>query len=376
MNHFRILSTLAACLIALACTRQSSEIHVHEGESIQEALDELASRDVTAKKVIVHAGTYRPANKQMAFIWLNKNHDGITLEARGKVTLTAANPNIVSKQHIGYPAAVNHVIYIGDGVTDRTVVRGFEITGANGFDTTLREMEIEPNRELVRQFIYYADGGGIKVFGNSYPRIENVRVYKNMTRICGAGISIEQMGRSKHPVVIKDSIFEDNRVRLTGAAIDLLPGSRAELENVLVLNNRSNQDIPLNTVRYPQYRGTAAKDFQQGFENSSSVTVFASSRLKISRSTFVGNSNGVDRVDFISWYRGVERASAFNVEIHNSIFWGNEDGGSDAYSIKLPPRSVIVDSFIQIEDPNFDSAFVPMNQKLRDAGYRPAGYLE
>ena len=92
-----------------------------------------------------------------------------------QVTLSAANPNIVSKQHIGYPAAVNHVIYIGDGVTDQTVVRGFEITGANGFDTTLREMEIEPNRELVRQFIYYADGGGIKVFGNSYPRIENVQ---------------------------------------------------------------------------------------------------------------------------------------------------------------------------------------------------------
>jgi len=36
-------------------------------------------------------------------------------------------------------------------------------------------------------------------------------------------------GSSLHPVVIKDGIFQDNRVRLTGAAIDLLPASRAEL---------------------------------------------------------------------------------------------------------------------------------------------------
>ena len=46
------------------------------------------------RRVFVHAGTYQPRAKGQALIWFNARHDGITLQAVGDVTLTAANPQI------------------------------------------------------------------------------------------------------------------------------------------------------------------------------------------------------------------------------------------------------------------------------------------
>src|SRR3954465_3059736 len=93
--------------------------HVYPNQQIQDAL-EAAARDPVDKTVYVHAGTYRPAAKGQALIWLNARHDGITVEAVGEVPLTAANPQIADAHHPGYPAVVNHVVYFGDGISRRT----------------------------------------------------------------------------------------------------------------------------------------------------------------------------------------------------------------------------------------------------------------
>ena len=53
----------------------------------------------------------------------------------GDVILTAANPGIADAQAPSYPAVVTHVVYVGDGVSRKTVLRGFKITGANNFTT-------------------------------------------------------------------------------------------------------------------------------------------------------------------------------------------------------------------------------------------------
>ena len=78
---------------AVAPEPKADGYHVHPGGQIQDAL-EAAARDPARKTVFVHAGTYRPPARGQALIWFNARHDGITLQAVGDVTLTAANPEI------------------------------------------------------------------------------------------------------------------------------------------------------------------------------------------------------------------------------------------------------------------------------------------
>src|SRR5690606_13413361 len=96
--------------------------HVRPGASIQAALDSAAG-DAAHKRVLVHAGTYRPSAPGQAMIWFNRRHDGITLEGEGEVVLSAANPDLANPRAPSFPAIVNHVVYFGDGVSSRTVLR-------------------------------------------------------------------------------------------------------------------------------------------------------------------------------------------------------------------------------------------------------------
>src|SRR6266581_7434912 len=121
--------------------------HVYPGDSIQEALQK-ASENTTNKIVRVHAGEYRPDNKGQALIWLNRKHDGIRVEAVGEVTLTAANPALAARSEASFPAVVNHVVYVGDGISSNTVLKGFRITGANNFVSRDQTQEMEPNRMI------------------------------------------------------------------------------------------------------------------------------------------------------------------------------------------------------------------------------------
>jgi hypothetical protein len=137
--------------------------HVFAGEPIQAALD-LAARNPSNKVVRVHAGIYRPDSRRQALIWLNRVHDGIRLEAVGEVTLTAANPALAGPQDPGRPAVVNHIVYFGDGISTNTVLRGFRLTGANGFVLREPAERIEPDRTIAKGEFFFSDGGAIKVF--------------------------------------------------------------------------------------------------------------------------------------------------------------------------------------------------------------------
>jgi hypothetical protein len=157
----------------------------------------------------VHAGTYRPAAKAQALIWFNARHDGITLEAVGDVTLTAANPQIADPRAPSYPAVVNHVIYFGDGVSRKTVLRGFTITGANNFTTGSGEKSPIESDEIRKSAFFYTDGGGIKIYARSYPTIEHVEIVDNYSSPCG-GVSVEHLGQIQEAVLFRHCIFRRN----------------------------------------------------------------------------------------------------------------------------------------------------------------------
>jgi hypothetical protein len=388
------LSVVAATLGAAGCTDDPQAVRpvvvpirpvavdpsawqVHPGGDIQATL-ERAAADPVRKKVQVHAGTYRPQTPGQAFVWFNERHDGITLEAVGKVVLTAANPDVADATAETYPAVVNHVVYFGDGVSQATTLRGFEITGANNFDT--REEKpgpIQPDTgipQLEKKLFFYADGGGIKIFGRSYPTIENVVVRDNYTSPCGAGVSVEHRGFSHRPVIFRNCVFSDNRAQVTGSGVDILRGSAAEFHNCLFVDNVANMGkdiIGLGSGRgYNEEHGSGA------------LTVFAHSHVVVDRCTFSGNWNGVDD-------RGPGNIYS------RSIFWKNDRGGGISpgarYEIDILNASRVEGCFIKGEindlrgtldpqrnvldapDPRFDDAYRPGAAAYADVGYRPQG---
>src|SRR5687767_5437332 len=229
---------------AVGFDSKTAGYHVHPRGQIQDAL-EAAARDPVNKTVYVHAGTYRPAARGQALIWFNERHDGITLEAVGDVILTAANPEIADPEAPSSPAVVNHVVYFGDGVTRKTVLRGFKITGARNFTTGSGEKSPIESDDVRKTPFFYADGGGIKVYARSYPTIEQVHVYGNYTSPCGGGVSVEHLGQIQEAVLFRNCVFRNNRTQITGSAVDLLHGSRATLENCLFVGNIANLGVDL-----------------------------------------------------------------------------------------------------------------------------------
>src|SRR5229473_568710 len=221
---------------------KTSVLDVYPGDDIQDALEKASG--YAAKPVIrVHAGTYRPNAPGQALIFLNARHDGITLQAVGDVVLTAANPDRADAKAPSYPAIVNHVVYFGDQLSSKTVFCGFKITGANGFvrgpkglkpidsvealrySTKFRTLEsspIEENHELPKTHYFFTDGGGILVYGRSYPTIDNVEIYGNYGSVCGAAVSVQhQLERFKAPVLFKNCVFRNNRAAISGCAVDV-----------------------------------------------------------------------------------------------------------------------------------------------------------
>lgn len=348
--------------------------HVHPGENIQAAL-ESAARHPTAKTVRVHAGVYRPTESGQALIWLNAKHHGITLEAEGDVTLTAANPEIAEPNAQGAPAVVNHVVYFGDGIGRKTVLRGFKITGANHFVTKEEGREpIQPpldDPELVKHLFFYCDGGGIKIFGRSYPTIENVEIHDNFASPCGGGISIEHRGYNGKAVELRNCIFRDNRCQVTGSAVDVLPGSAAVIENCLFVGNVSNVGHDYVSPKGEPYHGE---------HGSGALTVFAGSRVTVRRCTFTGNWNGVDDEGTFNRYEAC-------------LFWHNTRTGGVApkgrYELDMADGRGVRNCHIAGEtpdlrgtisrsqntiggpDPDFDERLIPRAAEYSQVGYRP-----
>lgn len=347
--------------------------HVRPGESIQEALQE-ASRNALHKKVVVHAGTYRPEREGQALIWFNRYHDGITLEAAGEVTLTAANPEIADPEAASFPAVVNHVVYFGDGISEDTVFKGFRITGANHFVTKRSTRRMEPDDSIPKNLYFFSDGGGIKIFGRSYPTIIGAEVFGNFTSPCGAGVSVQHEGHGYRAAVFRDCWFRDNRTRVTGAAVDVLRGSSVELVNCLFTGNISNTGSDV----------VAEVSGEKPFTNCGVLTVFSTSRAVVRHCTFVDNRNAVDDMGSRSRYE-------------SSIFWRNtRDGGlpgTERFELNLQAGAEhmsrcmiggkLLDPTDSVDprlnsldppDPRFDAQFLPQSEAYTGIGYRPVGF--
>jgi hypothetical protein len=364
----RVLSVLIALAIGLLA---ETGHHVYPGGKIQDAL-EAAANDPVDKTVYVHAGTYRPAAKGQAMIWFNAKHDGIRLEAVGEVILTAANPDLADPKTPGYPAVVNHVVYFGDGISRKTVLHGFKITGANNATTGSGEKSPIEADEIRKTTFFYTDGGGIKIYARSYPTIEDVEVYGNYTSPCGGGVSVEHLGAMQDSVLFRNCVFRNNRTQTTGSALDVLHGSSATIENCLFVGNVAN--IGVDVV------GLLTGGEFHPEHGSGALTVFPGSRVTVTRSTFTGNWNGVDDEGTGSTYV-------------DSIFWKNNlKGGispASRYELDLADGAGVKGSFVHGDvddlrgtidkalnrlgapDPRFDARFVPLAPLYSNVGYRP-----
>lgn len=367
----------ASCEPPLPQPQADAAYHVYPGDSIQAAL-EAAARDPTHKTVKVHAGTYRPQRAGQALIFFAARHDGIALKAVGRVVLTAAHAERADPKAASYPALVNHVVFFGDGISRRTVLRGFTITGANNFASRNEGPDpMQPDSSngvrWEKGLFFYADGGGIKVFGRSYPTLTDLAIHDNYASPCGGGISIEHRGFDAEAVLIENSVFRNNSCHITGAAVDVLPGSAAVLDNCLFVGNVANLG--------PDYVGRGGREYNK-MHGSGALTVFPGARVEVRDCTFTDNWNGVDDKGRGSAYR-------------NTIFWMNVRTGGMAlgrrYEVDLldsrrfsgcfvrgqiddlrgtldPERNVL-----QAPDPQFDEHYRPQDPAYAGVGYRPAG---
>lgn len=336
------------------------------------ALNE-AALNPTNKVVKVHAGVYQPKAAGQALVWFNRSHNGIRLEAVGTVTLSAANPKIAQTGTPGCPALVNHVVYFGDGIDNRTTVQGFRITGANHF-VTMDPPELEPNARFKKDLFFYGDGGAIKIFGNSSPTLSGLEIVNNYASPCAGGVSVQQQWapeeRRPDPVRMYDCVLRENRSQITGAAVDLLPGSSAVISNCLFVGNMAN--LGVNFV--------SANQAQPEFTNSAPLTVFPGSHAVVLQCTFTGNRNGVEDIGGPSVYE-------------NCVFWGNTRGGAyyggARYDLKVEDAQVkgcffggpVLDEHgvvsrsgneLEAPDPKFDEELRPTAREYARVGARAA----
>jgi hypothetical protein len=372
--RFTLIISLPFCCShsVFAGAWQTDGFHVFQGDSIQTALDNVALNP-TNKTIKVHAGVYRPEARRQALIWFNRTHDGIRLEAVGDVTLTAANPELSEPGSSSYPAVVNHVVYFGDGISERTTLQGFRITGANHFVTT-EPPEVESSGAFKRDLFFYSDGGAVKIFGHSYPTLRQLEIVDNYASPCAGGISVQHQGHGNESgaraVKIENCLFLRNRSQITGAAFDLLPGSSAVISNCLFVGNIAN--LGANYI--------SANTAQPEFTNSAPLTVFPGSRAIVQRCTFTNNRNGVEDLGGNSRYE-------------NCIFWANAlDGAFYAgkrYELNIQDRAqvsgcifggpvlasegIISNSDNQLNgpDPKFDTQFRPASSLYKEVGFRP-----
>ena len=139
---------------------------------------------------------------------------------------------------------MNHVVYFGDGVSRKTVLRGFKITGANNFTTGSGEKSPIESDDIRKTAFFYTDGGGIKIYARSYPTIEGVEVYDNYAE----PVRRRRLGRAPRPdaglgALPQLHLPQQPARRRPGSALDLLHGSRAMIENCLFVGNVANMGV-------------------------------------------------------------------------------------------------------------------------------------
>lgn len=338
--------------------------HVFPGDDLQKVVNRAAT-NAQVKTVFVHEGVYLPQDHRQALVYLNRSHSGVRLIGIGRPTLSAANPQIADPASPSFPAVVNHVLYLGDGLSTNTEVRNFRLTGANHFVTNSFQDVMEPDRSLRKGRFYYGDGGAIKIYRRSYPVLRNLEVVDNYASPCAGGISIQHEGATNRYVLIENCIFRNNRAEVTGAALDLLWGSHARVVNCLFEGNISN---------------TGPGEGENPFNNNGAITVFPRSRLHLERCTVTGNRNGIDDLGGLSTYvaclvsenplpGGPPELARFELDLR---LGGSVEGCVVAGPV-LDPQSAVNPSrnrFLSAP-PRLDDRFVPVDPELASVGYRP-----
>jgi hypothetical protein len=171
----------------------------------------------------------------------------------------------------------------------------------------------------------------------------------------------------------RDCIFRNNRTQTTGAAVDLLHGSAAVIENCLFTGNVANMGV--------DYVGLLTGGEYHPENGSGAMTVFEGSRATVSRTTFTGNWNGVDDggtgstyVDTIFWKNnlagGISPGSRYELDITD----GAGVRGSFIHGDLNDLRGTINGAVNTLDppDPRFDAQFVPQAPQYAAVGYRPA----
>lgn len=281
--------TVALFVLVVRCAAlelQDGAYQVFPGDDLQSAVDQAAANP-TIKTVRVHPGVYAPRRRSQSLIYLNRRHDGIHLEGIQRPTLTAANAHVADPKSRSFPSVVNHVLYLGDGLSSNTIIQHFKLTGANHFVTTGESLRIEPDQEIRKGRFYFGDGGSIKIYHRSYPVLRDLEIVDNYASPCAGGVSIQHEGATNGVVCIEDCVFRNNRAEVTGAALDLLWGSSAQVVNCLFEGNVSN---------------TGPGEGENPFNNNGAITVFPRSRILMERCTLTGNRNGVDDAGGLSEY--------------------------------------------------------------------------
>jgi hypothetical protein len=199
-----------------------------------------------------------------------------------------------------------------------------------------------------------------------------VEIYDNYASPCAGGVSVEHLGQPQDSVLFRNCIFRNNRTQTTGSALDLLHGSAATVENCLFVGNIANMGVDVVGL-------LTGGEFHP--ENGSgAITVFADSKMMMSRSTLTGNWSGVDDAG---------RGSSYV----DTIFWKNTLAGGISpgkrYELDLEDGAGVRGSFIHGDindlrgtikkelntfdppDPRFDARFVPQAPEYSKVGYRP-----
>ena len=276
--------------------------------------------------------------------------------------LTAANPEIADSQAPSFPAVVNHVVYFGDGISTKTVLRGFRITGANNFTTGSGEQLANRIRRHAQDAVLLSRRRRHQDLCARPIRRSSASRWSATTPAHAAPAYRSSTSASRRtPRLFRNCIFRDNRTQITGAAFDLLHGSRATLENCLFVGNIANLGV--------DYVGLLTGGEYHPEHGSGAMTVFEGSRAEVSRCTFTGNWAGVDdngtgstyvEVDLLEEHaEGRDLAGRALRDRHHRRRGRARDRSSTATSTTCAGRSTASSNTFDPPDPRFDAQFVP-----------------
>lgn len=338
------------------------------GQDLQLLLDTAAaaSKDRT---LILRPGVYAARKQQFCLIALTARHDGVTILGQPDAILSGRLENNPQEP------AVSHVVYCGDGLTSRTVLRGLTIADADGTasKTDVPVEDFGPRVSRLRKGLFFLmDGGAVKVFGQSTPTFEDVEFRDNRTRLCGGAVSIEQQGFCQRPVTFRNCRFVNNRCPGTGSAVDVLQGSAVRIDNCLFVSNIANYGMQ-----------QIAQTYQLSYNDRhgcGALTVFPNSFAWVTRSTFVQNWNGVDDKGPASKYEdcifALNDASDGSLPGHPyELDIANAAGVSGCFFFSLHPdlRGTVPagQNVLTADDPLFSEFYVPTNPQYEAVGFRP-----